>query len=70
MCKDVSKNKRTKGDVDMNTAVNVDYALAELLKQNKDKIKSMTPKNTSIRKDDEWRNEDEWDELYKELTDK
>lgn len=70
MCKDVSKNKRTKGDVDMNTAVNVDYALAELLKQNKDKIKSMTPKNPSIRKDDEWRNEDEWDELYKELTDK
>ncbi len=71
MCKSVSKRKCMKGDVDMNTAVNnLDYALAELIRNNKDKIKSITPVNPTIKKDDEWRNEDEWDELYKELTDK
>lgn len=60
MCKDVSKNKRTKGDVDMNTAVNnLDYALAELIRNNKDKIKSITPKNPAIPKGDEWRDENE-----------
>lgn len=71
MCENVSKRKRKKGAVDMNTAVNnLDYALAELIRNNKDKIKSITPVNPAIEKNDEWRNEDEWDELYKELTDK
>ncbi|MDO4562233.1 MAG: hypothetical protein Q4C12_00205 [Clostridia bacterium] len=55
----------------MPTAVNkIDIALAELLRKNKDKIKSITPSNPPISKDDEWRDEDEWDDLYKELQDK
>ena len=70
MCKNMFQNKYLKGDIDMNTAVNIDVALGELIKNNKDKIKSITPKNPALKKDDEWRNENEWDELYKELTDK
>ena len=75
MCKKVSKinvtqNKR--GDVDMTTITtnNVDFMLAELLKQNREKIKSITPLNPTLSKDDEWRNEHEWDELYKETKNK
>ena len=62
MCRNISKNKRLKGDVDMNTTVNnLDYSLAELIKNNKEKIKSITPKNPAIGKNDEWRNEEEQD---------
>ena len=75
MCKKVSKinvtqNKR--GDVDMTTITtnNVDFMLAELLKQNREKIKSIAPLNPTLSKDDEWRNEHEWDELYKETKNK
>lgn len=71
MCEDLSNHNNSKGDVDMPTAVNkIDIALAELLRKNKDKIKSITPSNPPISKDDEWRDEDEWDDLYKELQDK
>ena len=45
------------------------------IKQNKEKIykfaDSNTPKNkqgiTVIKKDDEWRNEPEWDDLYEDI---
>lgn len=71
MCRYVPDDKKDKGDVGMKTAVNnLDYALAELIRKNKEKIKSITPVNPAIDKDDEWRDENEWDELYKELKDK
>ena len=55
----------------MSVAVkNIDYALAQLIRNNEEKIKSITPKKPVIEKSDEWRNEDEWDELHKELTNK
>ena len=42
MCRNISKNKRLKGDVDMNTTVNnLDYALAELIKNNKESSQSL-----------------------------
>lgn len=75
MCRRVSKNNfmhTEEGDVDMTTITtnNVDSMLAELLKQNREKIKSITPLNPALAKDDEWRNEHEWDELYKETKNK
>lgn len=45
-------------------ASNLDFGLAELVKNNKEKIKSITPKNPTINKDDEWRDDDIWDKLY------
>ena len=46
---------------------NIDVVLASLIKDNITKIKSTTPVNPPIKKDDEWRNETHWDKLYKEL---
>ena len=69
MCEDVSNNI-SKGDVDMNKTMSLDSALAELIKRNEEKIKSITPVNPPIAIDDEWRNEDEWDKLYEELKSK
>ena len=53
-----------------NTVQVNNFKFNEFLKANKDKINTMLPKNPSIKKDDEWRNEDFWDELYKESTKK
>ena len=47
------------------TKVNtIDAMLASLIEDNIAKIKSTTPVNPPIKKDDEWRNETHWDELY------
>ena len=72
MCEDVFKSDISEGDINMNAVVNkdLDYALAEILKTNEELIKSITLKNPVISQDDEWRNETEWDELYKELKNK
>ena len=47
---------------------NLDVMMKDLVKNNIIKIKSTTPENPSIKKDDEWRKEDFWDDLCKELT--
>lgn len=47
---------------------NLDVMMKNLVKNNIAKIKSTTPVNPSIKKDDEWREENSWDELYKELS--
>ena len=47
---------------------NIDAMMLNLVKSNIVKIKSTTPVNPSIKKDDEWRKETSWDELYKELA--
>lgn len=47
---------------------NLDVMMKDLVKNNIIKIKSTTPENPSIKKDDEWREEIFWDELYKELS--
>lgn len=47
---------------------NLDVMMKNLVKNNIIKIKSITPENPSIKKDDEWREEDSWDELCKELS--
>ena len=39
----------------------------EFIDKNKDKIISITPKNPTISKDDEWREETEWDNLYNKI---
>ena len=49
---------------------NLDMLLQEFLNANKDKIKSVTPTNPSLKSDDEWRDESEWDKLYEDLTKK
>lgn len=46
----------------------LDAMLLNLVKNNAEKIKSKTPSNPAIKKDDEWHKENHWDELYKELT--
>lgn len=46
---------------------NLDAMMKNLVKNNIAKIKATTSVNASIKKDDEWREEDFWDELYKEL---
>ena len=61
-----SKSKETKGDDDMLT-------FTEFLEQNREKIKKVVESNTTknsqgkpvIPKNDSWRDEIEWDELYK-----
>ena len=47
---------------------NLDVMMLNLVKNNIAKIKSTTPVNPSIKKDDEWRKETSWDKLYKELA--
>lgn len=47
---------------------NLDVMMKNLVKNNIAIIKSTTPVNPSIKKDDEWREENSWDELYKELS--
>ena len=47
---------------------NLDVMMKDLVKNNIIKIKLTTPENPSINKDDEWREEDFWDELCKELS--
>lgn len=47
---------------------NLDVMMKNLVKNNIIKIKLTTPENPSIKKDDEWREEDLWDELYKGLS--
>ena len=47
---------------------NLDVMMKNLVKNNIAKIKSTTPVNPSIKKDDEWREENSWDELYKEMS--
>ena len=49
---------------------NLDTMLLNLIQDNIDKIKLTTPKNPSIKKDDEWRKETSWDNLHKELATK
>ena len=42
----------------------IDIVLSELIRDNNTKIKLTTPVNPPIKKDDDWRDEDCWDELY------
>lgn len=39
----------------------------QFLKDNSQKLHKIAPLNPTIKKDDEWADENEWDELYKEL---
>lgn len=60
-------NKRKEEDdiMNANTAVKIDNNFFnEFLKLNKAKINAITPKNPTITKDDEWRNEPEWEEIF------
>lgn len=41
-------------------------SLADFIKKNRTKINSITPKNPCIKKDDEWRKEDFWDDICEE----
>ena len=45
------------------------FSLAEFVKKNKAKIDSITPRNPTISKDDEWRDES-YDEDYRRIMDK
>jgi len=53
-------------------------ALSVFIQQNKNKIKKVSEKNITknkeglivLSKDDEWRNETEWDNFYKDVRDK
>lgn len=47
---------------------NLEFMMKNLVNNNIIKIKSTTPVNPSIKKDDEWREEIFWDGLYKELS--
>ncbi|MDD3414034.1 MAG: hypothetical protein PHY47_08535 [Lachnospiraceae bacterium] len=66
---DKKENKVKKEDDDMNaTAVKIDNNFFnEFLKINKSKIDTITPKNPTISKDDEWNKETCWDTDYEEL---
>jgi hypothetical protein len=46
------------------------FSLSEFIKANRTKIDAITPVNPAIKQDDEWRNEDCWDELYRKKTEK
>lgn len=48
----------------------IDMILENLIQNNIAKIKSTTPVNPSITKEDEWRNELHWDKMYEELITK
>ena len=48
----------------MANANNIDVMLNNLIRDNIVKIKSTTPVNPPIKKDDEWRDETHWDKLY------
>ena len=45
---------------------NIDVLMANFITENIETIKSTTPVNPTIKKDDEWRNETHWDDLHKE----
>lgn len=51
----------------MSSVNNIDVMLGNLVQDNILKIKSITPVNPPIKKNDEWRDETHWDKLYEEL---
>lgn len=65
-------NKEKKEGKEMNEIIvkpnNISFS--DFIKTNRKKINTITPKNPPISKNDEWRNEDFWDDLYKEKQDK
>jgi hypothetical protein len=68
-----TKESQTKEDDSMNanTTVKIDNNFFnEFLKLNKNKINTITPKNPTIKKDDEWARETCWDTEYKEQDNK
>jgi hypothetical protein len=68
-----TKDSQTKEDDSMNTnaAVKIDNNFFnDFLKLNKNKIIAITPKNPTIKKDDEWTRETCWDTDYKEQDNK
>lgn len=52
------------------THLKEDNDFTSFIKENKALIYAMTPKVNSISRDDEWADENEWDELFEELTKK
>ena len=47
---------------------NIDSVLLKLIQDNRAKIKSMSPVDPVITKDDEWRDETVWDGLSEKLS--
>ena len=47
-----------------------EFSLADFIVSNKEKIDSQAPKNPSIKKEDDWLNEDFWDDCYEEIIKK
>lgn len=47
-----------------------DFSLTEFIKANSARIHSITPRNPTIKKNDEWRDEDFWDDLCRKKTKK
>lgn len=67
--KKVKEENNNKEEIGMvaNTVVKMDANLFnDFLKMNKAKIDSIVPKNPSISKNDEWRDEDFWDDEEKD----
>lgn len=68
---DKGKRPEGKGGESMTTPTTINpnnISLSEFIKRNSKKIHAITPKNPSIPKDDEWRDEDFWDDLLKEKS--
>lgn len=49
------------------TALNNNNNFKKFLQDNKEKINSITPRNPSIKRTDEWYHEDFWEDHLKEL---
>ena len=65
-------DKKGKEENDMVSAEtkSANFSLSKFILSNKSKIEMITPKNPSIKKDDEWEKEDFWDKLYEEKNEK
>jgi hypothetical protein len=71
MCKDKQRSSDEGVNKMAEMILNVNnFSLSEFIKANRSKIDAITPVNPTIKQDDEWRDEDCWDELYRKKTEK
>lgn len=71
MCKNKIDHSNNEKDNKMKKTITVnDFSLTEFIKANSARIHSITPRNPTIKKNDEWRDEDFWDDLCRKKTKK
>lgn len=63
----MKKSKKVKQGKKMTSICKNQLSLSNFIQTNKQKINAITPKNPTLKKDDEWREEECWEKCWQEL---